>query len=107
MLPRTRPDVRGEARRGIVTRWLDEPQRLAFVLLIPTLLLVFGVLLYPILHTFVLSLTDTHLARPDSGGFVGIDNYLAAARDPEFRASMGRTFYFALLTVPIEVFLGL
>ncbi len=93
--------------KDAVTRWLDEPQRLAFLLLLPTLLLVFGVLLYPILHTFVLSLTDTHLAQPDSGGFVGIDNYVAAARDPEFRASLGRTFYFALLTVPIEVVLGL
>src|SRR6056297_289450 len=93
--------------KDVLTRWLDEPQRLAVLLLLPTLLLVFGVLLYPIVHTFVLSLTDSHLARPDSGGFVGIDNYLAAARDPEFRASMGRTFYFALLTVPIEVFLGL
>lgn len=93
--------------KDLVTRWLDEPQRLAFLLLLPTLILVFGVLLYPILHTFVLSLTDTHLARPDSGGFVGIDNYVSAARDPEFVASMGRTFYFALLTVPSEVFLGL
>lgn len=93
--------------KDAVTRWLDEPQRLAFLLLLPTLLLVFGVLLYPILHTFVLSLTDTHLAKPDSGGFIGIENYLAAARDPEFRASLGRTFYFALLTVPIEVVLGL
>ncbi len=93
--------------KDFVARWLDEPQRLAFLLLLPTLILVFGVLLYPILHTFVLSLTDTHLARPDSGGFVGIDNYVSAAQDPEFLASMGRTFYFALLTVPSEVFLGL
>lgn len=107
MRPRTQPEVRGAARKGLVTRWLDEPQRLAFLLLIPTLLLVFGVLLYPIVHTFVLSLTDTHLARPDSGAFVGLRNYLDAARDPEFRASMGRTFYFALITVPVEVFLGL
>lgn len=97
----------GTPGKDLVTRWLDEPQRLAFLLLLPTLLLVFGVLLYPIVHTFVLSLTDTHLAQPDSGGFVGIDNYLSAAQDPEFRASLGRTFYFALLTVPSEVVLGL
>ncbi|MFO7544190.1 MAG: sugar ABC transporter permease [Trueperaceae bacterium] len=95
------------SRKGHVSRWLDEPQRLAFLLLLPTLVLVFGVLFYPIVHTFVLSLTDTHLARPDSGAFVGLGNFLDAARDPEFRAAMGRTFYFALVTVPVEVFLGL
>lgn len=93
--------------RGFVARWLDEPQRLAFLLLLPTILLVFGVLFYPIAHTFVLSLTDTHLARQDSGGFVGVDNYVAAAQDPEFRASMARTFYFALVSVPVETALGL
>jgi hypothetical protein len=87
--------------------WLDEPRRLAFVLLVPTLLLVFGVLLYPIAHTFVLGLTDTHLSRPDSGNFVGVQNFVRAAQDPEFRAAMGRTFYFALVTVPVETALGL
>lgn len=91
----------------VVTRWLDEPRRLAFLLVLPTLLLVFGVLFYPIAHTFVLSLTDTHLARQDSGSFIGLGNYATAAQDPEFIAAMGRTFYFALLTVPVEVGLGL
>lgn len=95
------------AIRGIEGSWLDEPRRLAFLLLVPTLLLVFGVLLYPILHTFALSLTDTHLSRADSGNFVGVANFVRAVQDPEFRAAMGRTFYFALLTVPIETVLGL
>ncbi|HKI56837.1 MAG TPA: sugar ABC transporter permease [Trueperaceae bacterium] len=87
--------------------WLDRPAFLATLLLIPTLVLVFGVLLYPILDTLRLSLTDRVLSQPDSGAFVGLGNYLQALRDPEFRASLGRTFYFALITVPVETTLGL
>jgi len=87
--------------------WLDRPAFLATLLLVPTLVLVFGVLLYPILDTLRLSLTDRVLSQPGSGAFVGLGNYLRALQDPEFRASLGRTFYFALITVPVETTLGL
>ena len=87
--------------------WLDRPGFLATLLLVPTLVLVFGVLLYPILDTLRLSLTDRVLSIPTSGAFVGLANYLRALQDPEFRAALGRTFYFALVTVPAETTLGL
>jgi multiple sugar transport system permease protein len=87
--------------------WLDRPGFLATLLLVPTVVLVFGVLLYPILDTLRLSLTDRVLSIPASGAFVGLANYLRALQDPEFRAALGRTFYFALVTVPVETTLGL
>ncbi|BAS27906.1 ABC transporter permease [Limnochorda pilosa] len=87
--------------------WLDRPLPLAVLLLLPTLLLVFGVLLYPMGRAFWMSLTDLHLARPQSGVFVGLQNYVAALRDAGFLAALGRTLYFALLTVPVETALGL
>jgi ABC-type sugar transport system permease subunit len=99
--------MRAPRSRITLSTWLDRPAFLALVLLVPTLLLVFGVLLYPILDTLRLSLTDRVLSQPDSGAFVGLANYLHAFGDPEFRAAMGRTFYFALVTVPVETTLGL
>lgn len=99
--------MRSRDGRATLSTWLDRPAFLALVLLVPTLVLVFGVLLYPILDTLRLSLTDRVLSRPASGAFVGLANYLEALRDPEFRAAMGRTFYFALVTVPVETTLGL
>ena len=80
---------------------------LAFVLLIPTLVLVFGVLLYPILYTLWLSFTDLRLSAPGSGSFIGLGNYLEALKNPEFLAAMRRTVFFALVTVPVETALGL
>jgi len=103
------PGARRGARFALPgwSTWLDRPGFLAALLLVPTLVLVFGVLLYPILDTLRLSLTDRVLSQPDSGAFIGLGNYLRALQDPEFRASLGRTFYFALITVPAETTLGL
>ena len=69
--------------------WLDRPGFLATLLLAPTLVLVFGALLYPILDTLRLSLTDRVLSQPDSGAFIGMGNYLRALQDPEFRRRSG------------------
>ncbi len=45
----------------------NPPTLLAAVLLLPVLILVLGVLLYPILNTFWLSFTDLKLSAPKSG----------------------------------------
>lgn len=87
--------------------WLEKPPVLAFILLIPSLILIFGVLLYPILNTFWLSFTDLRLSLPQSGNFIGLVNYIEAVKDPEFTSALGRTVYFALITVPVETALGL
>ena len=91
----------------VKSSWLERPPVLAFVLLIPTLVLVFGVLLYPILYTLWLSFTDLRLSAPSSGSFIGLGNYIEALKNPEFLAAMRRTVYFALVTVPVETVLGL
>ena len=77
------------------------------MLLAPTIILVFGLLLYPILNTVWLSFTDLKLSVPQSGAFIGLNNYLKAFQDPEFVASIRRTIYFAVVTVPVETVLGL
>lgn len=65
-------------------------------------LLFFGL---PALQTFYLSLTDSSLTR--TSGFVGLANYATLVHDPSFWASLGNTFYFALLTVIPLTALGL
>lgn len=85
----------------------ENPTLLAAVLLLPVLILVLGVLLYPILNTFWLSFTDLKLSAPKSGVFVGLKNYIEAFGDTEFRAALGRTLLFAVSTVPVETILGL
>jgi multiple sugar transport system permease protein/N,N'-diacetylchitobiose transport system permease protein len=76
------------------------------VLLLPSMLVVFGVVLYPLARTVVTSLQDVNSAMPGSYPFVGLRNYSLMAKDPEFWSSLGRTAYFTFVTVASELTLG-
>lgn len=87
---------------------MERPGTLASVLLLPALIIVFGLLIFPMISSFIMSLTRMDLLNPSSSKeFIGLGNYLEAARNPSFWAAFGKTWYFALLTVSIETFLGL
>jgi ABC-type sugar transport system permease subunit len=69
------------------------------------MLLVVGV---PIAATLWESLHSHDLRLPWLGRpFVGLDNFAEAAGDPRFRAAVGHTLVFALVTVPLELAAGL
>ncbi len=87
--------------------WLEKPGRLAFLLLLPAIIIIFGVLLYPMVSSLLMSFTRLNLANLSDRGFVGLANYAAALSNPSFRAALWRTLYFALMTVPVEISLGL
>jgi multiple sugar transport system permease protein len=89
-------------RRGL----LESQGLLAFLLLAPSVAVIFGVLVFPMLSSFGLSFTDLKLTDPKSGAFIWFGNYSAAFRDPIFWASMRRTAIFAVSTVSIETALG-
>lgn len=84
-------------------------QRLiAYGLIAPSLLLITGVMAYPMVYTAFLSLHTRILSRPALGTrFVGLANYLQAARDPLFRQVLGQTLYFVLVSLAIELVVGL
>ena len=82
-------------REGVPAMLLLAPFALVFVLFF----------LAPALQTFYLSLTESSLTR--TSAFVGLANYATLVEDPSFRASLGTTFYFAVLTVIPLTLLGL
>lgn len=49
--------------------------KLAFGFLLPTALIMFGLVLYPIIVTFTYSLHEYRLTEPDNFGFIGFANY--------------------------------
>ncbi|RFU96292.1 sugar ABC transporter permease [Sphaerochaeta halotolerans] len=79
---------------------------LAIILLIPALVVIFGVLIFPLGTSLALSFTDLKLTNPDSGGFIGFRNFVEALKNPLFWSSIGRTTIFGVSTVLTEVFLG-
>jgi ABC-type sugar transport system permease subunit len=83
------------------------PGSLAFVLLLPSLVLVFGVVIYPLVRTLLTSLHDVNSAMPGSYPFVGAHNYVELVKDPEFRSSLFRTAYFTFVTTALELTFGI
>ena len=83
------------------------PGSLALVLLLPSLVLVFGVVLYPLVRTLLTSLHDVNSAMPGAYPFVGAHNYLELVKDAEFRSSLLRTAYFTFVTTAFELTFGI
>lgn len=72
----------------------------------PALVLLSLVTIYPILYVFYLSL-HRRLLIFDISRFVGIDNYLFLLMDDRFWNALKNTVYFTALTVFLELVLGL
>jgi multiple sugar transport system permease protein len=72
----------------------------------PALALLFFVTVYPIMYVFYLSL-NRKLLIFDISRFVGLENYLFLLKDDRFWNALINTIYFTLVSVSLEVLLGL
>ncbi len=91
--------------RGLSLR--EKDARFAWLLVAPSLLVLLGVTLQPILSTLYLSLFDVSSGMGGVRTFLGLGNYLEIVQDPVFWPTVGRTFYFTLVSVALELALGL
>lgn len=83
--------------------------RYALILLIPGLIVLVGVVIFPFLYTVGLSFLRWNLrfagAVPQ---FTWFSNYMKAlTEDPRFYNSLNKTFYLMVIAVPLELLLGL
>ncbi|MCS7058648.1 MAG: sugar ABC transporter permease [Meiothermus sp.] len=81
--------------------------RLAWLLVLPTLLVVVFVAGYPLAQVFYWSFYKADIALVDPPEFVGFENYLFLLRDPDFREALWNTVKFTVFSVSIETVLGL
>ena len=79
----------------------------ALLILIPAIVIVFGVVISPLITTFVYSLKNMELISEHRGEFVGLANYLATLQTQEFWDALGRTTYFTVVSLTLETVLGL
>jgi trehalose/maltose transport system permease protein len=79
----------------------------AWIFLLPALVIVAFVALYPLAYTFYLSFTDLRLGSPTPAKFVGLQNYDYLLKDDYFTSSVVVTVGFTLGTVLLELTLGL
>lgn len=81
--------------------------RAPFLFLLPALLVVFAVLIFPIVFSFFVSGFNWPLS--EGAGvrkFVGLGNYIALTVDPEFWNSLKLQLGFIFIAIPIELLFG-
>jgi multiple sugar transport system permease protein len=79
-------------------------RRFALLFVLPALALVALFRIFPLVWGFILSFTDSNGLAP--ANFVGIDNYVAIAKDPAFRDSIENTLIL-IATLPAWILLPL
>ena len=82
-------------------------QQFAFLILAPAAVVIFGVVLAPLVTTFIYSLKNMELISSERGKWLGLWNYINVLRAPWFWQALGRTLYFTLVSVALETVLGL
>jgi multiple sugar transport system permease protein len=79
--------------------------RTGVLLVLPGVLLLCLLTLYPVLYGVWLGFFNKHSLFP-GGTFVGLDNYAYIVRDPEFWASFRRGLVYASSTIALQLVLG-
>ena len=80
-------------------------KRLPYLLTLPSLLTIFGVLIIPILYSLFLSVHNLVLSSR-TYEFVGLKHYIAMFSDKSFLNSIWQTLVFTVLSVAAEMVLG-
>src|SRR5206468_8479603 len=69
-------------------------ERLGWILVTPSVLVVVIVALYPLVRTVILSLTNARLSSTRVTSFVGLSNYTDLLSDPKFLHALTNTLIF-------------
>lgn len=95
----------GIRKRRITLR--EQDARIAWLLILPSLLVIIGVMLWPIVYTFILSFYIAPTGINQVRTFAGFGNYLSMLQDQAFWDTVKRTIYFTVVSVSLELILGL
>ena len=85
----------------------QQDMRIAWLLLLPSLVVILSINLWPILSTFYLSFFVRPTGINQVSTFVGLGNYMQMLQDQVFWETIGRTLYFTVVSVGTELVLGL
>ncbi|MFC3789961.1 carbohydrate ABC transporter permease [Paenibacillus sp. GCM10012307] len=80
--------------------------RAAFLFIMPALLLLVVFIFYPMTRALLISLENYNLISGSSSP-AGLDNYKQLMSDGVFWASLGHSFYFAAVVIPLQTMIAL
>jgi multiple sugar transport system permease protein/N,N'-diacetylchitobiose transport system permease protein len=76
-------------------------------LILPALIVVGWVVIYPILRTLWMSFFNIDSPQPGKYPFIGLGNYFQAFNSSDFRMVVGHSLYFTLVSTFLELSLGI
>ncbi len=108
MTPSTLPTLPAAERTTFWQRFhrMDEV-KFGLLLLSPTMLILLIFLVAPIIYALIMSFQQIELTISPERSWAGIENYVDVLSERAVRESVGRTFFFAALTIVISVSLAL
>ncbi len=106
--PHTGDENPGANRSGGMSwRARTREGRFALALLAPSIVVVFGIVVYPILKTLYTSLFAVDTPFSGHFPFVGLDNYTFALSQSDFWSAVQRTAYFTIVSTGAELAFGM
>lgn len=111
----TRPTSLPEAERSALTTRTRGKKRKkrspGFLFILPAFLFIFVFMLYPLVSSGYMSLTKYNFVYDKSPAFIGLDNYVAAIRDPQFVTSLTNTlifgFFYFIIVMAVSLTIAL
>lgn len=90
-----------------MNRRLKREQAYAYGLITPSMVIVFGIIVAPMLATLVYTVVNNNMLSLGYGQFAGLSFYKEVLSSADFRGDLLRTLYFTLVSTFLETFLGL
>ncbi len=78
-----------------------------YVFIFPTIILVLLIIAYPLVYSFIVSLSYSVFTKLDSSRFIGFQNYKRLLSDELFIKSIKITLYFVVVSVFFELVIGM
>jgi multiple sugar transport system permease protein len=97
----TSPDA-ARSRSGRAVR-----QATPYLLVLPAAVLYLAFTVYPVFKQLDISFYDWHIFPGANNPFVGLANYRQVLHDPEVRTAAFNTVLYVIVTVPVQMLLGL
>ncbi len=95
---------RGAAPKSKIGR---QQERLGWLLVLPSVVIVIAVAIYPLIETVRLSFTNIRLTRPGREKYIGLENYRQLLHDDIFWTALKNTMIFTVSSVVLETIVGM
>jgi arabinogalactan oligomer/maltooligosaccharide transport system permease protein len=81
--------------------------RLAYLFVLPSIVAIFAVIVFPFFYNIILSLSNKSLGNIDDWQIVGVQNYVEVLRDRNIWMIFGKTILWTVVNIIFHVALGL